>query len=187
MSTNSLQSAAVAQLSTTLIMVPNLPLLPHPSLKQSLIDQIKHSLTLDPLPYFLNLPRRLLTNRSLPNPSKRLLQLLQRRRANDNPIPIFRLERTVVLYPPVRKIRFRRVLTLRHGSPLLERFEEAGLVKALVVSFAVRGARSEAAFTGGDVGDGFGEEATGEGGVGVEALDACVSVLGRLAVRLEAS
>lgn len=92
---------------------------------------------------------------------------------------MLRLERTVILDPPVRKIRFRRTFLLRHGSPFVERFEEAGLVEALVVSFAVRGAGGEAALSGGDVGDGLGEEAAGEGGVSVEALGIWVSILGR--------
>jgi hypothetical protein len=87
---------------------------------------------------------------------------------------VLRLERTVVLHPSIRKIGFRRPFSLRDSSPLLERFEEAGLIEALVVSFAERLPGGKAAGTGGDVGDGFGEEAAGEGGVGIEALDVCL-------------
>lgn len=142
------------------------------------MNQIKHRLILDPLPNLLNSPRRLLTNRPLLNPSKSLLQLLQTRRANDNRISILRLEGTVVLHPAIRNVRFRRAFLFGYCGPFLESFDKARLVEALVVSVAVRTGWVEAAFAGGDVGGGFGEEAAGEGRVGVEALDVLVSTLG---------
>lgn len=148
-----------------------------PSLDKSQVNQIKHRLILDPLPNLLNSPRRLLTNRPLPNPSKSLLQLLQRCRSNNNRISILSLERTIVLHPTIREIGFRRAFLLRYGRPLLESFEETGLVEALVVSVAVRTGWVEATFAGDDISGGFGQEAAGEGRVGVEALGGRVSML----------
>lgn len=158
---------------------PTFPFPHHPSLDKSQVNQIKHRLILNTLPNLPNSPRRLLTNRPLPNSSKRLLQLLQRRRPNNNRISILSLERTIILHPAVRKIRPRRAFLLRDCSPFFEGFKEAGLVEALVVGFAVRGGWIEAAFARGDIGGGFGEEAAGERRVGVEALvDELVYMLG---------
>lgn len=146
----------------------------------SKVNQIKHRLRLDTLPNLINSLRRSVTNRTLINTAESLFQLLQRIRANDYGISILRLERTVILHPAIRQIRFRRALLFRHRGPLLQRFKEAALVEAFVVSVAVRGGWVEAAFPGGDVGGRFSEEAAGEGGVGVEALYFWVSIsLGR--------
>jgi len=143
----------------------------HTSIAQrSQMDQIKHSLRPNSLPDLINSSRRSITNTPLPNPSKRLLQLLQRRRPDNNRIPELRFQSTVILHPPIREISFRRTLALCYCGPLVEGFEEAGLVEARVVGVAVLGAGGEAAFACGDVGGGFGEEAAGEGGVGVETL-----------------
>lgn len=141
------------------------------------MDQIKHRFILDTLPNLINDLCRSVTNGTSINTGKSLFQLLQRRRSNNDGISEFRLESTVILHPAIRKVRFRRALLFRHRSPLLESLEEARFVEALVVSIAIRGGWVEATFTGGDVGGGLGEEATGEGRVGVEALDLCVSML----------
>lgn len=137
------------------------------------MNQVKHRLALDTLPNLIDSLGRSVTKWASINTGKSLFQLLQRSRPNNNRIPKFSLQRTVVLHPAIRKIRFRRALSLRHRSPLLECFEEARLVEAFVISVAVRAGGVEAAFAGGDVGGGFGEEAAGEGGVGVEALVGC--------------
>ena len=134
------------------------------------MNQIKNRLLPDTFPNLINGLSRSVTNRTLSNPSKRLFQLLQRRRPNNNRISVLSFQRTIVLHPAIRQIRFRRAFSLRHRGPLLKRFEEARLIEALVVSVAVSAGWVEAAFAGGNIGGGFGEEAAGEGGVGVEAL-----------------
>jgi hypothetical protein len=115
------------------------------------MNQIKHSLTLNPLPNPINSPRRLPTNRPTLNAPQSLLQLPQRRRANDNSISILRLQRTIVPHPAVGKISLGRTFLLRHCGPLFESVEEAGLAEAFVVSVAVLSGRVEAAFAGEDV------------------------------------
>jgi hypothetical protein len=139
-------------------------------LPPSPINQIQPTLVLDPLPNPLNNTHRLLTHRPLPQPLKRLLQLLQRSGPHDQRISKLRFKRTIILHPPIRQVSFRRALLLGYRGPLVESFEEAGLVEAVVVFGAVCFGGVEAAFAGEDVGAGFYEEAACEGRVGVEAL-----------------
>ena len=143
---------------------------PPPSVLLKPIKIIHRRLLLHTFPNLLNPPDRALTQPAPLQAAHSLRNLLEPTRAKNHAVLLIPRNRTMMRHPAIRQLCLLHALVRRNLVPLAQRRAQCRAVVQFRIH-AADGGFVEAALAGVQVGWGFGQEAAGDGRVGVE-LDA---------------